>query len=118
MIGGAEMKKIEAIIREEKLNELKECLEKAGFLGMTVLKVKGRGKQKGIMLEWRAGSYRVDLIPKVMIVMVVNDEDCDKVVDIILDCCSTGSIGDGKIFVSTVDQVIRISSKEKGVKAI
>ncbi|MEZ0537962.1 P-II family nitrogen regulator [Caldicellulosiruptoraceae bacterium PP1] len=112
------MKKIEAIIREESLNELKDCLEKNGFFGMTVYKVKGRGIQKGINLEWRAGSYRVDLLPKIMVMLVVNDQDVDKVIDLIIECCSSGTAGDGKIFISTIEEVVRISTKEKGIKAI
>lgn len=110
------MKKIEAIIREEKLNDLKECLEKEGIYGMTVVRVKGRGIQRGITLQWRAGSYTVDLLPKVLVMIVIGDEKFEKVIDIILNCCSTGNPGDGKIFVSEVSEVIRISSKERNVK--
>lgn len=110
------MKKIEAIIREEKLNELKECLEKIGVYGITVTKVKGRGIQKGITLQWRAGSYTVDLLPKVLVMIVVNDDQFENVINAILDCCSTGTPGDGKIFVSNIEEVIRISTKQRNVK--
>ncbi len=112
------MKKVEAIIRPEKLEEVKNALEKAGFIGMTVTEVKGRGRQKGIEQQWRGRRYRVDLLPKVKIEMVVRDEDVDKVIDIILEKARTGSIGDGKIFVSSVEEVIRVRTGEKGEKAI
>ncbi len=112
------MKKVEAIIRPEKLEDVKLALEEAGFIGMTVTEVKGRGRQKGIEHQWRGRKYRVDLLPKVKIEMVVRDEDVDKVVDIILSNARTGSIGDGKIFVTTVEEVIRVRTGERGEKAI
>ncbi len=112
------MKKVEAIIRPEKLEEVKHALEEAGFIGMTVTEVKGRGRQKGIEQQWRGRKYRVDLLPKVKIEMVVKDEDVDRVIDIIIEKARTGSIGDGKIFVSTVEEVIRVRTGEKGEKAI
>ncbi|HBT20844.1 MAG TPA: P-II family nitrogen regulator [Peptococcaceae bacterium] len=112
------MKKIEAVIREEKLEALKEKLESSGFIGMTVFKVKGRGNQGGIYLEWRAGNYKVDMLPKLMLMMVVKDEDVERVIDIISETCSTNSEGDGKIFISPIDDVVRIRTKEKGEKAL
>lgn len=112
------MKKIEAIIRPEKLDELRETLDGKGFSGMTVTEVKGRGTQKGVVLEWRVGEYKVEFLPKVRLEMVVLDKDVDEVVKSICRVCSTGSIGDGKIFVSDVSWVVRIRTGEAGVVAI
>jgi nitrogen regulatory protein P-II 1 len=112
------MKKIEAIIRSEKLEELREALDAHEFSGMTVTDVKGRGTQKGITLEWRVGEYHVEFLPKTKVELVVNDQDANKVVGIIEFVCGSGNIGDGKIFVSPVEEVIRIRTKEHGVKAI
>ncbi|MFA4857931.1 MAG: P-II family nitrogen regulator [Candidatus Margulisiibacteriota bacterium] len=108
------MKKIEAIIRSEKLDELREALDAQGFSGMTVTDVRGRGKQKGITLEWRVGEYRVEFMPKIKVEIVVAANNLEKVINIVLAVCSTGNIGDGKIFISDVLDVIRISSKERG----
>ncbi|MGE5581706.1 MAG: P-II family nitrogen regulator [Bacillota bacterium] len=112
------MKKIEAIVREEKFPEIRTALEAAGFIGMTVFDVKGRGVQGGISLRWRVGDYRIDLLPKKMIMMVVNDHDCQKVTDIISQISQTGAAGDGKIFITTIDEVIRIRTAESNEKAI
>lgn len=108
------MKKIEAVIREENLQNIRTGLEEAGFPSMTVIDVRGRGSQGGISLQWRVGEYRVELLPKKMIVLVVSDSDYKKVVDIICNLGSTGKAGDGKIFVSTVDEVIRVRTQETG----
>jgi len=112
------MKKIEAIIRSEKLEDLREALDKQGLSAMTVTEVKGRGAQKGITLEWRVGEYRVEFIPKVKVEMVVEAKDVEKAVSAILSVCSTGKVGDGKIFVSPIEDVIRIRTKEKGSVAL
>ena len=112
------MKKIEAIIRPEKLEDLREALEKKGFIGMTITEVKGRGKQKGIKLEWRVGEYQVEFLPKVKVEMVIDEKDLDTVIGVIEDVCSTNSIGDGKVFISTVDEVVRLRTKEKGRGAL
>ncbi len=112
------MKKIEAIIREEKLNEVKVALEKINIFGMTVFDVKGRGGQRGIALQWRVGEYHVDFLPKKLIMMVVKDEVCQKIVDIICEISSSGNAGDGKIFISTVDEVVRVRTKESGETAL
>jgi nitrogen regulatory protein P-II 1 len=112
------MKKIEAIIREEKLQEIRIALEEAGFIGMTVFDVKGRGAQGGISLQWRVGDYRIDLLPKKMIMLVVKDQDCPKVTNIICKVGQSGAAGDGKIFVSTVDEVIRVRTEESGETAL
>jgi len=112
------MKKIEAIIRPEKLEELRETLDKKGFSGMTITEVKGRGTQKGVTLEWRVGEYKVEFLPKIKLEMVVLDKDVEEVIKTICSVCSTGSIGDGKIFISDVSWVVRIRTGEAGVVAI
>ncbi len=112
------MKKIEAIIRSEKLDDLREALDAKGLSAMTVTEVKGRGAQKGITLEWRVGDYRVEFIPKIKVELVVPAAKADEVVDTILSVCSAGKVGDGKIFISPVEEVIRIRTKERGRGAI
>jgi nitrogen regulatory protein P-II 1 len=112
------MKMIEAIIREEKLDCVKKALEKDNYFGMTVSEVSGRGRQKGIPLQWRAGEYTVDLIPKIKLELVVLDEDVDKIVDIIASNARTGETGDGKIFILPVSNIIRIRTGDKGDNAI
>jgi nitrogen regulatory protein P-II 1 len=112
------MKKIEAIIRDEKLDSVKKGLEKENYFGMTVSEVSGRGRQKGIPLQWRAGEYTIDLIPKIKLELVVLDEDVDKIVDIIASCARTGEVGDGKIFVLPVSSILRIRTGDKDENAI
>src|SRR3989304_9736756 len=97
------MKKIEAIIREERFNAVKKPLEEKSYFGMTVSEVSGRGKQKGISLQWRVGEYRVDLLPKLKIELVVLDDDVRAVIDAIVRNARTGETGDGKIFVMPVE---------------
>jgi nitrogen regulatory protein P-II 1 len=105
-------KKIEAIIRSEKLNPVKSALEEIGVLGITVYEVHGRGEQKGLEFTHRAGKYRVDLLPKTKIEIIVNDADCQKVVDTLISSARTGDIGDGKIFISPIEKSIRIRTGE------
>jgi nitrogen regulatory protein P-II 1 len=112
------MKKIEAIIRPEKLNLIRENLDQKGFPGMTATEVKGRGRQKGIALQWRAGDYRVEFLPKVKLEIVVDDKDAEIVIDAICDTVQTGEAGDGKIFVYPVEDVVRVRTKERGCTAI
>ncbi|MFQ6122748.1 MAG: P-II family nitrogen regulator [Dehalococcoidales bacterium] len=112
------MKKIEAIIREEKLDAVKKALENNGYFGMTVSEVSGRGRQKGIPLQWRVGEYRVDFLPKLKIEIVVLDEDVAKTLNAITKNARTGEIGDGKIFVLPVDNVVRVRTGEEGENAI
>ncbi|MDP2744442.1 MAG: P-II family nitrogen regulator [Dehalococcoidia bacterium] len=112
------MKKVEAIIREEKLDDVKSALEARGFLGMTVTEVSGRGRQKGIRLQWRAGSYQVDLLPKLKLEVVVDDKDSESVVDAICETACTGKAGDGKIFIYPVADVVRVRTRERGIEAI
>jgi nitrogen regulatory protein P-II 1 len=106
------MKKIEAIIKEERLDAVKKCLEDKGFIGMTVTSVLGRGQQKGLVLEWRAGEYRVDLLPKTKLEIVVADKDAKLAVDLITEAARTGEIGDGMIFVSPVEMACRVRTGE------
>ena len=112
------MKKIEAIIREEKLECVKRVLEENGYFGMTVSEVSGRGRQKGLLLQWRVGEYRVDLLPKLKIEVVVLDEDVSRILHAIANNARTGEMGDGKIFVFPLDNVVRIRTGEDGDNAI
>jgi nitrogen regulatory protein P-II 1 len=112
------MKMVEAIVKPFKLDEVKEALTKAGIQGMTVEEVKGFGRQKGHTELYRGAEYSVDFLPKVKIQILVSDELAAKVVSVITDSAKTGKIGDGKIFVSNVEEVIRIRTGEKGADAI
>jgi nitrogen regulatory protein P-II 1 len=113
------MKKIEAIIRPEKLNDVKDALEAAGVLGLNIVHVTGRGAQKGIVHGGRGGeTYTVDMLPKLKIEVVVKDADADRVVDIILTSARTGNIGDGKIFVMPVEDAVRVRTGERGEVAV
>jgi nitrogen regulatory protein P-II 1 len=112
------MKKVEAIIREERLEAVKKALEDIGYMGLTVTEVSGRGHQKGLVLQWRAGEYRVDLLPKLKIEVVVLDEDVSKVASSIVLSARTGEMGDGKIFISPVENAIRIRTGEEGINAV
>ncbi len=112
------MKKIEAIIREEKLEAVRAALRDSGYLGMTVSEVSGHGRQGGLTLQWRVGEYRVDLLPKLKVEVVVADEDVGRIVDAIASSVRTGEIGDGKLFVLPVEDVVRLRTGEKGEKAI
>ena len=112
------MKKIEAIIRPEKYDDVKLALSEKGIIGMTVIEVKGRGAQGGIERQWRGRSYKVDLLPKVKVSIVVNDEDVESIIDTIVANAVTGDVGDGKIFVSPVEQVIRVRTGERGPAAL
>jgi nitrogen regulatory protein P-II 1 len=112
------MKKIEAIIRPEKLEPVRTALAEIGVFGMTVSEVSGRGRQMGITLQWRVGEYRVEFLPKVKIEAVVLDEDVGKTLNVIVRKARTGDRGDGKIFVLPVDNAIRIRTGDEGESAI
>ena len=112
------MKLVEAIVKPFKLEEVKEALTKAGIQGMTVEEVKGFGRQKGHTELYRGAEYSVDFLPKVRIEVLVPDDKAAKVVELITDSARTGKIGDGKIFVTPVDEVIRIRTGERGEDAI
>lgn len=113
------MKHVKAVIRPEKLNDVRDCLEKAGcYKGIMITDIVGNGIQKGITQVWRGERYQVDLLPKVMIDMVVKDEDVPIIKAVLLKCAKTGEFGDGKIFVYPVEEVIRIRTGEEGEAAL
>ncbi len=112
------MKKIEAIIRPEKIDEVKRALEASGYPGITITQVEGHGKQKGVTQQWRGEIYKVDLLSKTKVEIVAADKDQERIVSAIQKAAGTGNVGDGKIFVSNVDDVIRIRTGERGDKAI
>src|SRR5215813_10013412 len=112
------MNKIEAIIRPSKLGEVKTALHEIGVEGMTVLEVRGHGRQKGHTEFYRGQEYTVDLIPKTKLELVLNDALADKAVHAIMNAARTGKIGDGKIFLSRVDDVVRIRNEERGEGAL
>jgi len=112
------MKKIEAIIKPFKTEDVKEALAEIGIEGMTVTEVKGFGRQKGHTEIYRGSEYTVDFLPKVKFEIVVTDEIVNKAVDVIVQAARTGKIGDGKVFVLPVEQAIRIRTEERGENAI
>ena len=112
------MKKIEAIIKPFKLDEVKDELNNIGILGLTVSEVKGYGRQKGHTELYRGAEYAVDFLPKIKIEMIVSDDIVDDIIKVIKSKAHTGRIGDGKIFISSIDEVIRIRTGEKGKNAI
>ena len=112
------MKKIEAIIKPFKLNDVKEALNALGIQGMTVSEVKGFGRQKGHTEIYRGSEYTVDFLPKIKIELIVGDSQADAAVAAIIKSAKTGKIGDGKVFVSSVEQAVRIRTEEKGDSAI
>ena len=112
------MKKIEAIVKPFKLDEVKEALQGIGIQGMTVTEVKGFGRQKGHTELYRGAEYVVDFLPKIKIELVVSDEMADKAVQAIVEAANTGRIGDGKIFVTEIEEAIRIRTGERGPDAV
>ena len=112
------MKKIEAIIKPFKLDEVKEALQEIGVQGLSVIEARGFGRQKGHTELYRGAEYVVDFLPKVKIEVVIPDDILDDVIEAIIDSAKTGKIGDGKIFVSEVQQAIRIRTSEDGVDAL
>ncbi len=112
------MKKVEAIIKPFKLDEVKEALQEIGIQGLSVLEAKGFGRQKGHTELYRGAEYVVDFLPKVKIEVVVPDDQLDPTIEAIIAAAKTGKIGDGKIFVSTVEQAIRIRTSEEGPDAL
>jgi len=111
-------RKIEAVIRVEKLEEVRVALEEIGLVGMTVTEVKGRGAQKGISLEWRAGEYRVEFLPKLKLELVIDNGNLEKVLEVIASAARTGKTGDGKIFVWPIEEVVRVRTGERGKTAL
>ena len=112
------MKKIEAIIKPFKLEEVKDSLAEIGVEGMTITEVKGFGRQKGHTEIYRGSEYTVDFLPKIKLEIVLSDERIDAAIAAIVKAAKTGKIGDGKVFISTIDDSIRIRTEEKGDKAL
>lgn len=112
------MKKIEAIIKPFKLHEVKDALQEVGLLGMTVTEVKGFGRQKGHTEIYRGSEYTVDFLPKIKIELVLDDAEVPAAVEAIVKAAKTGKIGDGKVFISTVQDAVRIRTDERGKAAI
>ena len=111
-------KKIEAFVREEKLNDVKDALRKIGIVGMNVFEVHGHGRQGGIVLAGRTGTYQVDMLPRMQVNIVLSDHNVEKTVETIRQAACTGSIGDGLIFIYPVEEVVRIRTGERGRKAL
>ena len=112
------MKKIEAIIKPFKLDEVKEALQEIGLQGITVVEAKGFGRQKGHTELYRGAEYVVDFLPKVKVEIVLSDSQVEKAIEAISNAARTGRIGDGKIFVSDIEEVVRIRTNERGEEAI
>lgn len=112
------MKKIEAIIRPFKLDEVKEALVEEGIRGLTISEVRGYGRQKGHTETYRGSEYQIEFIPKIKIEIVVDDSLLDKAIEAILRTAKTGQVGDGKIFISDVQDVVRIRTEESGSQAL
>jgi nitrogen regulatory protein P-II 1 len=112
------MKKIEAVIRPEKLDDVRKAIEDVGYPGITITEAQGHGKQKGVVQQWRGETYRVEFLPKVKLEIIVSDSDVEKIVQAIIKAAKTGSVGDGKIFVSDVRDVIKIRTGERGELAL
>ena len=112
------MKKVEAIIKPFKLEEVKEALSKVGIKGLTVSEVKGFGRQKGHKELYRGAEYEIEFLPKVKLEVVVSDDELDVVIEAIVSSARTGRLGDGKVFVTPVEEVLRIRTNERGEDAI
>ena len=112
------MKKIEIVIRPEKLDALRNALEGAGCAELMLTEIEGHGKQKGVVQQWRGEKYRVELLPKIKIEVVVKDSELERITKLIINTVRTGEIGDGKIFIYPVDDAIRVRTGEKGEGAL
>lgn len=112
------LKKIEAIIREDKLHDVKEALDEIGIRGLNIFEVRGRGRQGGISLTGRSGTYQVDLLPKVQLNIILSEQNVDETVKVIIKAGSTGQAGDGLIFIYPVEDVVRVRTGERGQEAI
>ena len=112
------MKKIEAIIRPEKIDDVCNALERAGYPGIMITEIEGHGKQKGIKQQWRGEEFQLNFLPKMKMEIVVNDNEAENIIQSIIESASTGGVGDGKIFISNIDEAIRIRTRERGMRAI
>ena len=111
-------KKIEAIIREDALDAVKDALRDLGIVGMNVFEIRGHGRQGGLDMSWRGTSYKMDLLPKIQLNIVLSDNNVEKTVEVIVKAARTGKQGDGIIFVSPVEDVVRIRTGERGHEAL
>lgn len=112
------MKKIEAIVRPEKLDAVRAALERSGYPGITISEIEGHGLQKGTVQQWRGEKYKLDFLPKMKVEIVAKDSDVEKIIQAILESAYTGGVGDGKIFVYDVNEVVRIRTRERGERAL
>ena len=112
------LKKIEAIVREDKVNDVKDALAEVGIVGLNMFEVRGHGRQGGIQLVGRAGVYQVTMLPKIQINIVLNERNLDEALEVILKSAYTGEPGDGIIFVTPVEDVIRVRTRERGEQAM
>ena len=112
------MKRIEAIIRPEKVEEVRQAIEAVGYPGVTIIEAEGHGKQKGVTQQWRGETYRVAFLPKVKLEIVVADADVERILQAITKGAKTGAVGDGKIFVSEIKEVVRIRTGDRGEEAL
>ncbi len=112
------MKKIEAIIRPESVDAVRNALSVAGVTGLMISEIEGHGKQKGVVQQWRGEKYKIELLPKAKVEIIVKDQDIGRIIKVIIDNAKTGEIGDGKIFIYPVEEVIRIRTGEKGEGAV
>jgi nitrogen regulatory protein P-II 1 len=112
------MKHIIAVIRPEKLDDVRQALEKVGYSGLMISEIEGHGNQKGIVQQWRGEKYKVDLISKLKLEVVVKDNEVELIKKTIIEKARTGEIGDGKIFISHIDEVVRIRTGEEGETAL
>ena len=112
------MKKIEAVIREEQLPVVRAALEEVGYAGITISSVRGHGRQRGVKQTWRGREFTVDLLPKMKLELIVSDADAPRIVQSIVDNARTGGVGDGKIWVSSIESIVRVRTGETGEVAL
>jgi len=112
------LKKIEAIIREDKVNDVKDALRDIGIVGLNIFEIRGHGRQGGIKLSGRSGTYKVDLLPKIQINIILSEQNLEDTIEAILNSAYTGETGDGLIFVYPVEEAIRIRTRERGHEAV
>ncbi len=112
------MKKIEAIIRPHKLEDIQKELQQSGFGGLTVIEVRGYGRQKGHKEIYRGSEYNIEFVPKIKIELICSDEESEKAIDLIINHARTGEVGDGKLFISSIEEAIRIRTEEAGEAAL
>lgn len=112
------MKKVEAIVRPEKLRDVLDALDASGYPGISITEIEGHGRQKGTVQQWRGEQFKVNFLPKVKVEIVVPDEDLEALLGTVTNAAFTGGVGDGKIFVTEVTEVVRIRTKERGQKAL